>query len=157
MARRDRLPGRVVAENRKARRDYFIEETIEAGIVMLGSEVKSLRAGRANIAESYVAEQGGELFLRNAHIAKYDSASRFGHEERRTRKLLLRKREINRLIGAIRREGMTLVPLRLYFNERGIAKLTLALAKGKKQYDKRAAEKARSWHREKQRLMRDKG
>ncbi len=157
MARRDRPPGRSVAENRKARRDYFIEETIEAGIMLVGSEVKSLRAGRANIAESYASEQNGELFLRNAHIAKYESANRFGHEERRSRKLLLRKREINRLIGTVRREGMTLVPLRLYFNERGIAKLTLALAKGKKQYDKRAAEKERSWRREKQRLMREKG
>jgi SsrA-binding protein len=157
MARRDRPPGRVVAENRKARRDYFIDETVEAGIVLMGSEVKSLRAGRANIAESYATEERGELFLRNAHIAKYDSASRFGHEERRARKLLLHKRELNRLIGAVRREGMTLVPLKLYFNERGIAKVALGLARGKKQYDKRAAEKERSWRREKQRLMRDKG
>ena len=143
--------------NRKARHEFFLHDRFEAGLALLGSEVKSLRAGRANIAESYASEQNGELFLRNAHIAKYESANRFGHEERRSRKLLLRKREINRLIGTVRREGMTLVPLRLYFNERGIAKLTLALAKGKKQYDKRAAEKERSWRREKQRLMREKG
>jgi SsrA-binding protein len=149
--------GRVVADNRKARRDYFIEDTLEAGIALLGSEVKSLRAGRATIAESYASERNGELILRNAHIAKYEAANRFGHEERRDRKLLLRRREIDKLAEAVKKAGMTLVPLKLYFNERGIAKLLLGLAKGKRQYDKRATEKERDWKRQKQRLMKEHG
>ncbi len=157
MAGKELRRGRVAAENRKARHNYFIEDTIEAGIVLEGSEVKSLRAGRANIAEAYASDHKGELYLHNAHIATYEAANRFGHEPRRRRKLLLHRRELNRLVGAVRRDGITLVPLRLYFNDRGIAKLTLALAKGKRQYDKRQTEKERSWRREKARLMRDKG
>ncbi len=157
MAARQRRPGRVAADNRKARRNYFIEETIEAGIVLEGSEVKSLRAGRASLAESYATDRDGEIYLLNAHIAPYEPASGSGHAPRRPRKLLLRKRELSRLIGAVRREGMTLVPLSLYFNDRGLAKVALALARGKKLYDKRATEKARAWAREKQRLLRDKG
>jgi SsrA-binding protein len=157
MAARQRPPGRIAADNRKARRNYFIEETIEAGIVLRGSEVKSLRAGRASLAEAYASDREGELYLLNAHIAPYAAASHTGHEPRRPRKLLLRKREVNRLIGAVRREGMTLVPLSLYFNDRGLAKVSLALARGKKLYDKRATEKERDWAREKGRLLRDKG
>ena len=157
MAARQRLPGRVAADNRKARRNYFIDETIEAGIVLLGSEVKSLRAGRASLAEAYASDREGELYLLNAHIAPYAAASRAGHAPRRPRKLLLRKRQVERLIGAVRRDGMTLVPLSLYFNDRGLAKVSLALARGKKLYDKRASEKERDWARQKGRLLRDKG
>jgi SsrA-binding protein len=149
--------GKLVAENRKARFNYEIEEKLEAGIVLMGSEVKSLRAGRANIAESYATEQSGELFLINAHIGEYAGAARDGHAPTRPRKLLLHAREIARLIGAIHRQGMTLVPLRLYFNARGIAKLQLGLAKGKKLHDKRETEKKRDWDRQKGRLMREKG
>lgn len=148
---------RVAAQNRKARFNYTIEETFEAGIVLSGSEVKSLRAGRANIAESYAAEQGGELFLINAYIPEYKQAARFGHEPRQPRKLLLHRREIGKLVGAIQREGMTLVPLKLYFNRRGVAKLELGLARGKRQYEKREAVKKRDWERQRQRIMREKG
>jgi SsrA-binding protein len=155
---RPALPGRVVAQNRKARHNYIIEEKIEAGIMLTGSEVKSLRAGRANIAESYAVERGGEIFLINAHIAAYAPAARYnGHEPTRPRKLLLRSREVARLVGAIQREGMTLVPLSIYFNARGIAKVELGLAAGKTKQDKRATIKERDWNREKSRLMRDKG
>ncbi|MFO7478128.1 MAG: SsrA-binding protein SmpB [Methyloceanibacter sp.] len=149
--------GKLVAENRKARFNYEIEEKLEAGIALMGSEVKSLRAGRANIAESYATEQSGELYLVNAHIGEYAGAARDGHAPTRPRKLLLHAREIARLIGAIHRQGMTLVPLRLYFNARGIAKLQLGLAKGKKLHDKRDTEKKRDWDRQKGRLMREKG
>ena len=149
--------GRVIAQNRKARHDYLIEDTLEAGIVLTGSEVKSLRLGRASITESYAGERDGEIFLFAAHIAEYPAAGRFGHEPRRPRKLLLHKRQIARLIGAATREGYTLVPLALYFNERGRAKVKLGLARGKKKRDKRAAEKARDWKREKARLLRAKG
>jgi SsrA-binding protein len=149
--------GKLVAENRKARFNYEIEEKLEAGIVLMGSEVKSLRAGKANIAESYATEEGGELYLINAHIAEYAGAARDGHAPTRPRKLLLHAREIARLIGAIHRQGMTLVPLKLYFNSRGIAKLELGLAKGKKLHDKRDTEKKRDWERQKGRLMREKG
>lgn len=148
--------GRRVTVNRKARRDYLIEDTIEAGLVLTGTEVKSLRRGQGNIAEAYATERKGELYLVNSYIPEYDGASRFNHEPRRPRKLLLRKREVNRLVGAVTRQGMTLVPLSLYFNERGIAKVDLALASGKKRYDKRATEKKRSWLRDKARLMRRK-
>jgi len=149
---------KVVAENRKARHNYAIEETIEAGLRLLGSEVKSLRAGRANIAESYASAEGDEIFLINSNIAELSHAGHFNnHEPRRHRKLLLHRREIDRLIGAIQREGMTLVPLRLYFNERGIAKLLVGLAKGKKLHDKRETAKERDWQRQKARLMREKG
>jgi SsrA-binding protein len=148
---------KLIAENRRARFDYFIEETMEAGLALLGSEVKSLRAGRANIAESYASPEKGELFLINAHIPEYAPAARFNHAPRRPRKLLVKKRELNRLMGAVEREGRTLVPLRLYFNERGVAKLELALAKGKKAHDKRDATKHREWKRDQARLLREKG
>ncbi|MGV1014046.1 MAG: SsrA-binding protein SmpB, partial [Methyloceanibacter sp.] len=136
-----RESGKLVAENRKARFNYEIEEKLEAGIVLTGSEVKSLRAGRANISESYATDDGGELYLINAHIAEYKQAGRNGHAPTRPRKLLLHGREIARLLGAIQRQGMTLVPLRMYFNARGIAKIQLGLAKGKKLHDKRETEK----------------
>ena len=149
--------GKVVAENRKARFNYNIEEKLEAGIALMGSEVKSLRAGKANIADSYAASDGGELYLLNAHIAEYTQAGRNGHAPTRPRKLLLHRKEIGRLAGAIQRDGMTVVPLKLYFNARGMAKVELGLAKGKKLHDKRETEKKRDWGREKARLMRDKG
>jgi SsrA-binding protein len=149
--------GKVVAENRKARFNYLIEDKVEAGIVLTGSEVKSLRSGKANIAESYASDEGGELYLINAHIAEYAQAGRANHAPTRPRKLLLHRREMGRLAGAIQREGMTLVPLKLYFNARGIAKVQLGLGKGKKLHDKRETEKKRDWDRQKGRLMRDKG
>ena len=149
--------GKLVAENRKARFNYDIEDTLEAGIALTGSEVKSLRSGKANIAESYASDEGGELYLINAHIAEYAQSGRNTHEPTRPRKLLLHKRELDRLTGAIQRQGMTVVPLKLYFNQRGIAKVLLGLAKGKKLHDKRETEKKRDWDRQKSRLMRDKG
>lgn len=152
-----RESGKLVAENRKARFNYEIEDTIEAGIVLTGSEVKSLRAGKGNIAESYVSDEGGELFLINARIDEYKGAARDGHEPTRHRKLLLHKKEMARLSGAIQREGMALIPLRLYFNARGLAKLQLGLGRGKKIYDKRETQKKRDWERQKGRLMREKG
>jgi SsrA-binding protein len=155
--KRERDSGKLVAENRKARFNYEIEEKLEAGIALLGSEVKSLRTGKANIADSYAATEGGELYLINAHIAEYTQAGRANHEPTRRRKLLVHRRELGRLTGAIQREGMTLVPLRLYFNARGIAKVQLGLAKGKKLHDKRETERKRDWERQKGRLMREKG
>jgi SsrA-binding protein len=152
-----RESGKLVAENRKARFNYDIEEKLEAGIALLGSEVKSLRVGKANIAESYASEERGELYLLNAHIAEYAQAGRTNHAPTRPRKLLLHAREIGRLMGAIQREGMAVVPLKLYFNARGIAKVELGLGRGKKLHDKREAEKKRDWERQKGRLMRDKG
>lgn len=149
--------GKLVAENRRARFDYLIEDTLEAGVVLQGSEVKSLRAGKANIAESYASPEAGELFLINSYIPEYSPAARFNHEPRRPRKLLVKRRELNKLVGAVEREGRTLVPLRLYFNERGVAKLELALAKGKKAADKRDAKKEQDWKRQQARLLRDKG
>ena len=148
---------KVVAENRKARFNYSIEETVEAGIMLTGTEVKSARNGKSTIAESYADSKGGEIWLVNANIPEYLQAKRFNHEPRRSRKLLLHKRQINKLIGAIEREGMTLIPLKLYFNEQGRAKLELALAKGKKLHDKRESEKKRDWSREKGRLLRARG
>jgi SsrA-binding protein len=148
---------RVVAQNRRARFNYHLEETFEAGIALTGSEVKSLRAGKATIAESYADARGGEIWLVNANIPEYLQAGRFNHAPKRLRKVLLHRRQINKLIGAVEREGMTLVPLRLYFNERGRAKIELALARGKKLYDKRETEKKRSWERERGRLLRAKG
>ncbi len=145
---------RVVARNRRAFHDYHIEERIEAGLVLTGTEVKSLREGRANINEAYAGEMGGELWLFNAHIPEYGPANRFNHEPKRPRKLLLHRREIARLIGAVRRKGYTLVPLSLYFSPRGKAKVEIGVARGKKLYDKRAAEKERDWQREKARWMR---
>jgi SsrA-binding protein len=148
---------KVVALNKRARFDYFIEDTIEAGLMLVGSEVKSLRNGQGSIVESYASDEDGELFLINAFIPEYYEANRFNHNPKRPRKLLVRRRELDRLLIAIRRKGMTLVPLSLYFNERGKAKLELGIATGKKKSDKRDTEKARDWQREKGRLMRDKG
>ena len=148
---------KIVAENRKARYSYSIGETFEAGIQLAGTEVKSLRQSKANIAESYVSPEGGEIWLINSNIPEYLQANRFNHEPTRRRKLLLHKRQMEKLVGAVQREGMTIVPLRLYFNERGRAKMEIALAKGKQAHDKRETEKARDWQREKGRLMREKG
>jgi SsrA-binding protein len=148
---------KLVAENRKARFNYEISETFEAGLALQGTEVKSLRRGKANIGDAYAGPSGDELFLFNVHIPEYLEANRFNHEPRRPRKLLLHRREINRLIGASQREGMTIVPLKLYFNPKGIAKVELGLARGKKLHDKRDAEKKRDWERERGRLMREKG
>ena len=147
---------KIVADNRKARFNYEIGDVIEAGIALMGSEVKSLRMGKANIAESYAAARDGELWLLNANITEYKQAGRFNHAPKRARKLLLHKRQINKLIGAVEREGMTVVPLKLYFNEKGRAKIEIALARGKKLHDKRETEKKRSWERERGRLMRAK-
>ena len=146
-----------VAQNRRARHDYFIEEQIEAGLVLTGTEVKSLRLGRGSIAEAYVVEREGELYLQGAHIPEYEAASRFNHAPRRLRKVLVRRREMAKLVGQVRRDGYTMVPLELYFNERGIAKLMLGLARGKRKVDKRQAAKSRDWQRQKSRLLRDKG
>ena len=148
---------KVVADNRKARFNYEIGEVFEAGIILTGTEVKSLRSGKATIAESYADSRGGEIWLINSNIPEYLQASRFNHEPKRRRKLLLHKKQVNKLAGAVEREGMTLVPLRLYFNERGRAKLELALGRGKKLHDKRETLKKRSWDRERGRLLREKG
>jgi SsrA-binding protein len=148
---------RIVAENRRARHNYFIEDDLEAGIMLEGSEVKSLRNGKANIAESYATVEGGELWLINGYIPAYAQARTFGHDERRRRKLLVNKRELSKLWQGIGREGMTLVPLQIYFNEKGRAKLLLGIAKGKKMADKRETEKKRDWAREKARVLRARG
>ncbi|HEY1312127.1 MAG TPA: SsrA-binding protein SmpB [Pseudolabrys sp.] len=148
---------KAVAENRKARFNYEIGEIIEAGIVLTGSEVKSLRAGKATIAESYADARDGAIWLINSNIPEYLQAHRFNHLPKRPRKLLLHARQINKLAGAVEREGMTIVPLRLYFNEKGRAKIAIALGKGKKLHDKRDTLKKRSWERERGRLMRQKG
>ncbi|MGC1779204.1 MAG: SsrA-binding protein SmpB [Xanthobacteraceae bacterium] len=148
---------KVVADNRKARFNYFIDETFEAGVALTGTEVKSLRLGKANIAESYADARGDELWLINSNIPEYQQAHRFNHAPKRPRKLLLHRRQINKLAGAVERDGMTLVPLKLYFNERGRAKVEIALARGKKLYDKRETQKKRSWERERGRLLRQKG
>lgn len=148
---------RAIAENRRAKFDYEIIETLEAGLVLEGSEVKALRTGKANIADSYASDEGGALYLINGYIPEYRQAGRQNHESRRPRKLLLHAREIKRLSLAIQRDGLTLVPLRLYFNDRGIAKLQLALGKGKKKHDKRETQKERDWGRQKQRLLRERG
>ncbi len=150
-----RVVKKVVAENRKARFNYEIIDTYEAGMVLTGTEVKSLREGKANIAESYASDEGGEIWLINSYLPEYLQANRFNHEPRRRRKLLLSKREVNRLRGAINREGMTLIPLKIYFNDQGRAKLELALGKGKKLHDKRESEKERDWNRQKSRLLKE--
>jgi len=155
--KKTKAPGRYAAQNRKARHDYHILETLEAGLVLTGSEVKSLRAGRASIGESYADVTDGEIFLRNAYIPEYAGAHVVTHKPRAERKLLLRRREIARLWDATQRKGMTVVPLSIYFNERGIAKAEIAIAEGKKHYDKRQSQKDRDWGRQKARLMRDKG
>jgi SsrA-binding protein len=148
---------KVVADNRKARFNYAIGETFEAGIALTGTEVKSLRTGKATIAESYAAPERGEIWLINANIPEYLQASRFNHAPKRPRKLLLHRREVAKLMNAVDREGMTLVPLKLYFNAKGRAKIEIALAKGKKLHDKRETEKKRTWDREKGRLLRNRG
>ena len=148
---------KLIAENRRARYDYFLEEKIEAGLILTGSEVKALREGRANIAESYASAENGEIMLVNAYIPEYRAANRFNHEPRRARKLLLHRKQIDRLTGAIQREGRTIIPTRLYWDDKGRAKLEISLAKGKKLHDKREAEADRDWKREQGRLMRDRG
>ncbi|MCL7466482.1 SsrA-binding protein SmpB [Phaeovulum sp. NW3] len=148
---------RLIAENRQARYHYAIEDDLEAGIVLTGSEVKSLRTGQSNIAESYASVEEGELWLINAYIAAYKEAGVFGHEERRKRKLLVSKKELSRLWNATGREGMTLVPLSMYFNEKGRVKLKIGIAKGKKLADKRETEAKRDWNRQKQRLLKQGG
>ena len=156
-AKKKRPPARFTAKNRKARRDYLITDTFEAGIVLTGSEVKSLRQGRASIGEAYAAEKSGELFLNNAYIPEYSAGGIAGHEPRGARKLLMHKREINRLSAAIHRKGMAVVPISIYFNKRGIAKVELGLGRGKTRRDKRETIKRRDWQRDKARLMREKG
>jgi SsrA-binding protein len=148
---------KVVSENRRARFDYEVGQVFEAGLALTGTEVKSLRSGKATIAESYAAAHKGEMFLYNSNIPEYLQANRFNHEPRRPRKLLLKSREISRLSSAVEREGMTIVPLKIFFNDRGFAKIEIALGRGKKLHDKRETEKQRDWGREKSRLMRDKG
>lgn len=147
---------RIAAENRKARFNYAIEDSIEAGIVLTGTEIKSIRTGKATIAESYADSKDGEIWLVNANIPEYEQANRFNHTPKRPRKLLLHKRQIGKLIGAVERQGMTLIPLKLYFNDRGRLKVELGIARGKKLHDKRETEKKRDWNREKSRLLRDK-
>ncbi len=155
--KKDKAPNRVAAVNRRARFNYEIGQTFEAGIALAGTEVKSLREGRSSIADAYAGEQNGEMWLFNAYIPEYLQANRFNHETRRPRKLLLHQREIGRLVGAVDREGMTVVPLKIYFNDRGRAKVELAVARGKKLHDKRDTAKKRDWGREKARLLREKG
>ena len=154
MARQNEPGRRLVAHNRRAFYDYAVEERFEAGLVLTGTEVKSLREGKATIGEAHAGEMGGEMWLFNAYIQEFHGGNRFNHEPRRPRKLLLRRREVDKLFGAVRREGMTLVPISLYFNKEGWAKIEIGLGKGKKAYDKRAATKERDWQREKLRIVR---
>ncbi len=146
---------RVIAQNRKARHDYFIEDTLEAGIVLLGSEVKSLREGNANIQDAYADEKNEEIYLLNSHITEYKWANPMNHEPKRPRKLLLHKNQIKRLIGKVQAKGYTIVPLSIYFNEKNKVKVELGIAKGKKQYDKRETEKKKDWDRQKQRALKE--
>ena len=157
MAEKNERPIKIVAENRKARFNYAIEDTIEAGIALTGTEVKSIRNGKTTIAESYADTKDGEIWLINANIPEYLQANRFNHEPKRPRKLLLHRKEMTKLMGSIKREGVTIVPLSVYFNPRGIAKVQLGLAKGKRKEDKREADKARDWQRDKARLLRNRG
>ena len=158
MAKKKKDDGsKIIADNRKARFAYAIGDTLEAGIALVGSEVKSLRQGKSTISESYAHAKDGELWLVNAYIPEYTQASRFNHEPKRTRKLLVHKREAAKLAAAIQREGMTLVPLKMYFNAKGRAKVELGIAKGKKLHDKRETAKTRDWARDKARLLRAKG
>jgi len=145
---------KIVAQNRKARHNYFIEDTVEAGLVLLGTEVRAMRAGQASLGDSYADFRGKEIFLINSHISAYQSASRFNHEPLRLRKLLLHRREMEQLRGKVQRDGYTLVPLSLYFNERGRVKVELGLARGRRQVDKREREKTRDWERQRGRLLR---
>jgi SsrA-binding protein len=148
---------KVIAENRRARFDYAIEDDVECGIILEGSEVKSLRNGGANIAESYAAVEDGELWLVNSYVAPYSQAKTFTHEERRRRKLLVSKKQLSNLWNETQRKGMTLVPLVMYFNHRGMAKIKIGIAKGKKLHDKRETAAKRDWSRQKQRLLKDHG
>lgn len=148
---------KIIAENRKARHDYYIEDVIEAGIILTGTEVKSLREGKVNIAESYAAPEEDGIWLINANIPEYSRGNRENHPPKRARKLLLHKREIANMVQAVERKGFTLVPLRLFFNDRGMAKLDVGIGQGKKNHDKRDTAKARDWGRQKQRLLRDRG
>jgi len=157
MAKDAKAGYRVVADNRKARFNYEILDTYEAGIALTGTEVKSLRQGKATIGEAYAGPSGEEFFLFNAYIPEYLQANRFNHEIKRPRRLLLHKRQIDKLIGATQREGFTVVPLKVYFNERGRAKVELGLGRGKKLHDKRETEKKRDWDRERARVLREKG
>ena len=156
MAPRAQTPNRVVADNRKARFNYEIVDTLEAGIALTGTEVKSLRQGKATIGEAYAGPSGNELFLFNAYIPEYLQANRFNHETRRPRRQLLHKRQIDKFLGATQREGFTVIPLKIYFNEKGRAKVELGLGRGKKLHDKRESEKKKDWDRERARLMREK-
>jgi SsrA-binding protein len=156
MAPRAQTPNRIVADNRKARFNYEIVDTLEAGIALTGTEVKSLRQGKATIGEAYAGPSGNELFLFNAYIPEYLQANRFNHETRRPRRLLLHKRQIDKFLGATQREGFTVIPLKIYFNEKGRAKVELGLGRGKKLHDKRESEKKKDWDRERARLMREK-
>lgn len=147
--------GRIAAQNRRARFDYFIDRTVEAGVMLSGTEVKSLRAGQASLQDAFAVERSGELWLIGVHINEYAPASRFNHPPKRPRKLLLRKREVSQLLGAAKRDGVTLIPMSIYFTDRGIAKVELGLARGKRKVDKREAIKQRDWSREKSRVMRE--
>lgn len=155
MAEKRTSNNKLIAENRRARFDYHVEETVEVGIILQGSEVKSLRQGGSNIAESYASVEGGELWLINSYIAPYGQARMFPHEERRRRKLLVSKRELSRLWNATAREGMTIIPLRLYFNAKGMVKLLVGVAKGKKAADKRETSAKRDWNRQKARILKE--
>ena len=150
---RDTSKDRFAAQSRKARHDFFIEQTLDAGMVLTGTEVKSLRLGRVSINEAFAVEKDGEIWLHNAYFPEYESANRFNHEPRRARKLLLKSREIKKLQGQTERQGMTLIPLSIYFNDRGIAKMEIGLAHGKRKVDKRATEKERDWKRDQHKLL----
>ncbi|MDP7601707.1 MAG: SsrA-binding protein SmpB [Rhodospirillales bacterium] len=156
MAKKKKSSENIAARNRKARHDYFIEDNYEAGIALQGTEIKSIRSGRVSIEEAYASEEGGELYLINAYIPEYQAGGRDQHETRRPRKLLLHKKELAKMFNAVNREGMTIVPLSLYFNKRGMLKVDLGMAKGKRQYDKRQSDKARDWKRDQARIMRGK-
>jgi SsrA-binding protein len=155
MAKKPKAKTGIVAENRKARHNYSIIDTLEAGMVLTGTEVKSLRLGRSTIAESYAAEEGGELWLINSYVPEYLQANRNNHEPKRRRKLLVHRAQLNRLASAVNRDGMTIVPLKIFFTDRGMAKIEIAVAKGKNAPDKREAEKQKDWNRQKERLLKD--
>ena len=158
MAAREPEPRRIAAQNRRARFDFFIEDTLEAGMILTGTEVKSLRGGRASINEAYAGLKDGELYLFNAYIPEYGQAGRWlQHETKRPRKLLVHRRELHKLMGAVKQKGITLIPMSVYFNDRGIAKVQVGLASGKKKQDKRETEKERDWNRQKGRLLRERG
>ena len=157
MAKKPTSLSKPIAENRRARFDFAIEDTFEAGLMLVGTEVKALREGRANIAESYASVEGNEVYLINANIPIYAPASQFNHAPKRHRKLLLKRKEINRLLGETQRKGRTIVPLKLYVNNRGLIKLLIGIGTGKRNIDKRETQKNRDWQKQKARLMREKG